>query len=162
AHDGITGRPGRRYHSPQLFGGPDPMAFVARKENQRVGSQRMLELVTRRESEDEQWHRKLGGALHVSQPHWVRKLEPGCAIGLSGHVDAVERLVVDVKLVIKRKLFFINPVKVFDHLGYGALVFRAHSLDADLADVVERPDTERLPRNSRPRCVINDQLVPFD
>src|SRR5271157_1249722 len=138
------------------------MAFVSREVHRSLGRERMLERLARDESDSQHAKREFGGSLHVANTHRLRKRQTGVTKRLLGHFHTVKRRVVQAELVVKRRLFQENLAAIGQNLGNGPAILGAKPLDAEVADVVEGPDAERLTRDAAAGRVVNHGTLFLD
>ena len=131
------------------------MACVTGEIHLGLRRQRLLEHLARGKPQAQHAKWELGGSLHIAHPHRLGERQTGVTKRLLGHFHTVKRRVVKPELVVKGWLFQEDLAAIGQNLGNGLAILGAKPLDAEVADVVEDPDAERLTRDATAGRVVN-------
>jgi hypothetical protein len=140
----------------EVVGRPDAVAVVAGEEDLLVDPQ------GREVAEGEHADRELGDALHLAEADWLGQLQAGGTKRLLGHLDAVERRVVEAEDVVERDLLLVGLAAEADDRRDLRPPIGAEPLDAEGPGVVEHPDAERLATDAGLGHVVDDRLSLLD
>src|SRR5262249_21550234 len=105
--------------------------------------------------EREGGERIAGQMFPVAELHGLGECQALRSEGLLRQLEAVERGIVRVKLVVEWHLLLEFRATVPDHAGDMTAVLRLETLDAHGSHAVEHPDLERLAPNSSRRAIVN-------
>ena len=96
-----------------------------------------------------------GQMLPVADPDRLGECQPLGSERLLGHLEAVERGIVQAELEVEWHLLLEDRTAVADHAGDVAAVLGLQSLDAHGSDAVEHPDLERHQPDAVRRAVVD-------
>ena len=100
--------------------------------------------------------------LPIADPDRLGEHQPLRSKRLFRQLDAVERGIVQAKLVVERHLLLKFRAAIADHAGDMMPVLGLEPLDAHGPDAVEHPDLERLALNSGRRAIVDHGRAVLD